>query len=259
MILGGTETLYSTLQKTKVFTTKAITSTLIITQDGETTIMPIGSSELHIQADNAGLEIYVPADEDAQDFCISSKLPRELAAYLLKCKSSIVNPEVVSIVASVIHAKPSSTRRIFESNGITQLKFSTHGNDRGNENDDELMFQGSKPRIERSNSISLNPSPERRANRGASPYGFGNQLGSPPSHFQPARNEQYRALLIQVVKVARSTSFPDQVTIFDMPAILQTIQPRPGSQTSFRFYHGDNAEWRRMVGAAGELFVSLVH
>lgn len=221
--------------------------------------MPIGSSELHIQtAFNDGLEIYVPADEDAQDFCVASKLPRELAAYLLKCKSSTVNPEVVSIVASVIHAKPSNTRRILESNGITQLKFSTHGDDKGNEKDeDELIFQGMVPKIERSNSVTLIPSPDRPANRGNSPYGFANQPRS-PTNFQPVRNEQYRALLRQVVDVARNTSFPDQVPIFDMPAILQTIQAVPGSQWSFKFYHGDPAEWRRMVGAAGELFVGLV-
>jgi len=96
----------------------------------------------------------------------------------------------------------------------------------------------------------------RPANGGRSPFGAAIDATGSPSLFEQTRDEQYRILLVQVAKVARGMPFPGHNPIFDIPVILQNLQGNVAGQKSFRFYISDQAEWQRMVGAAGELFVS---
>lgn len=252
------EVMHSTLRKTRVFFTETITTTLVIQQDDQEIISPVNNSELHIQpADGGGFEIYVLADEDARDFCVASRLPREFAACLLDCKPSSVDPQVVSVVASIIHAKPTSTSRVLEANGIIELDLPPYDEDDdvgdGPVSNQEVMV---RPGPGRSSTLTPAVALGRYVNGGRSPFPDTNESTPSPSLFQQNQNEEYRKLLVQVVKAARSMRLPNQNPIFDMSGILQTVQGDPASQTSYRFLTGDKTVWRRMVGAAGELFVS---
>lgn len=243
LVSVGREVLHSTLQSTKVFTAESITSSLVVSQDGEEIAIPIGNSELHIQVlEDGRFEIYVPADEGARDFCVASTLPRELAGCLLKTKPSRVDSQVVSVVASIIHAKPASMGRILEANGIMELDLPPY------DEDDDLDYDlttNQGPVVRSGSGYPVSPStPSRR------PVNEGRSSLSPS---QQTPNRQYGALVAQVAAVARSIAFPEQQATPDMLATLQN-----SAQKSFSFYVGDQAEWRRMVGAAGELFVSLL-
>jgi hypothetical protein len=238
--------MHSALRSTKVFTAETITSTLIVSQDGEQIMMPINDSELHIQTvKNGGFEIFIPADEGARDFCFASRLPREFAACLLKCRSSNVHPQAVSVIASIIHAKPSSTGRILEANGIIELDLPLH--DVEDDADDEhIMYREAIARLGSGS----------HTTSAATSYQPVNKAARSPSLFEQKGNEEYQLLLIQVANAARAMSFPNQNTLTDISYILQPLQGTPSNQRSFGFYIGDQIEWRRMVGAAGELFVS---
>ncbi|KAF2791877.1 hypothetical protein K505DRAFT_326545 [Melanomma pulvis-pyrius CBS 109.77] len=251
------EIMHSNLRKTRVFFTETIMATLVIQQDDKEIISPVNNSSLHIQAANGGgFEIYVLADEDARDFCVASRLPREFAACLLDCKPSSVDPQVVSVVASIIHAKPTSTSRVLEANGIIELDLPPY-NDDDDVGDDPVSNPEAIVRLTPGRLSTLTPAVGfgQYVNGGRSPFPDINESTPSPSLFQQNQNEDYRKLLVQVVKAARSMRLPNQNPIFDMSGILQTVQGDPTGQNSYRFLIGDKTVWRRMVGAAGELFV----
>ena len=232
-----------------MFVAETITSTLNITQDGGVTVTPISNSELHIKpADVNGLEIYVSLDESARDFCIAEKLPRQFAACLMKCKPSRVNPKAVTVVASIIHAKPTNTSRILETNGIVELDLPPY--DEGG--DEPIPNQRVTARSGRSRPVTQAASPSRPID-GDSPF---SAASKPPGSPSPSHSEQFFGMLVHVVKTARNMPFPDYAPIFDLSVIPQSLQGSSPGQNRFKLFVGDQEEWRHMVGAAGELFVS---
>jgi hypothetical protein len=248
------ENLHSTLRKTRVFVAQAITSTLEFQQDGQPIIIPINDCELHIEAPHSGgVDIYIPSDENARNFCVASRLPHCLSAHLMNCKPSRVDPQMVGLIASIIHAKPANINRILETNGIIELDLPFQDEDII-EIDDEPVFvpgQGALPRLELGHPSTPVMPADRIANRGGhSPLRGANGSSSSPSRFQQQQDDKYRRLLIQVVNEARRLGLPHQNSTV-MPNIV------PG-QMSYWFWPDvrDRAILREMVGAAGELFVS---
>ncbi|KAN0122902.1 hypothetical protein V8E51_001228 [Hyaloscypha variabilis] len=247
LVLLAPEVMHA-LPSTKVFIAETITSILIVAQDGEETVTPINNSELHIRTSETGLEIYVPSDEGARDFCIASRLPRQLAAWLLNCNPSKVNSQVVTVVSSIIHAKPTNTGRILEANGIIELNLPPYDKD----DDEPISNQRIAARSGSGHPATLAASPNQPGNgRGAS-FRTAIRIPSSPSPFQI---ERYRGLLVHVAKIARSIPFPNYTPSFDVSSIPQHLQRSSPGQKLFTFSIGDPAEWRHMVGAAGELFV----
>lgn len=233
------KTLNSILQGVTVFRTTGINSSFVLAQDGKETVVPLANSELHLQIDNSKLsEILVPADDEARDFCIASKLPRAFAAYLLNCKQSEADSQAVNVVGTIIHAKLRSVQRILADNGIIELNL---------------------PRFTSQEVIDLTEDYEDRIDidgeddDGAAAYGRRGMLESPTKRRrQEMTNQQYQSLLKQVVAVARAAKFPLHDS--DPGSVVDGAQrPRRGT---FTFSAGDPAVWRDMVGAAGELFVS---
>jgi len=243
------ENLYSTLRKTKVFVAQSITSTLDIQQDGQPIIIPIGNCELHIDAPHgSGFGIYIPPDENARDFCVASKLPRHLSACLMGCKPSKVHPQIVNLIASIIHAKPANMNRVLLANGIIKLDLPFQDEDII-EIDEKPVFapgQGTLPRLELG----------RIADGGGRSSLIGaNGSSSLPSQFQQKQDDKYRRLLIQVVNKARNLGLPHQSSSFDVNSVVSNSV---SGQMSYWFWPDDRdqALLREMVGAAGELFVS---
>jgi hypothetical protein len=222
------KTLNSILQGITVFRTTGINSSFVLVQDGRETVVLLANSELHLQIDNGKLsEILVPVDEETRDFCIASKLPRALTAYLLNCKESEADSQAINVVGTIIHAKVRSVRRILADNGIIEMdlpRFASREVIDLTEDDDDDAAYGRR---------GMQESPTKRRR-------------------QEMANPQYLSLLEQVVAVARAAKFP----LHDSKrgsAIDDTQRQRRGTST---FSPGDTAVWKYMVGAAGELFVS---
>jgi hypothetical protein len=221
-----------------VFRAIGINSSFVLVQDGKETVVPLANSELHLQIDNGKLsEILVPADDEARDFCIASKLPRAFAAYLLNCKQSEADSQAINVVGTIIHATLRSVWRILADNGIIELDLPQFASreviDLTEDDEDRMDIDGED-------------------DDGAA-YGRRGMLESPTKRRgQEMTNQQYRSLLKHVVAVARAAKFP----LHDSKrgSVVDGAQrPRGGT---FTFSAGDPAVWRDMVGAAGELFVS---
>jgi hypothetical protein len=253
------ENLHYALRKTRVFVAQTITSTLLFQQDGQQIIIPTGNCELHIETpNNGGFDIYIPSDENARDFCMAFRLPHRLSACLMDCKPSRVDLQIVSLIASIIHAKPANINRILEINGITELDLPFQDEDIIEIDDEPVSVpgQGALPRLE----LGLPSTPVMTAARitnggGHSPLRGVNRSPSSPSRFQQQQDDKYRKLLIQVVNEARSSGLPHQNSSFGVDSVVPNNVP---GQMSYWFWpdNQDRALLREMVGAAGELFVS---
>lgn len=224
-------TFESSIRRVEVFSHGEIKSTLKLVQDSKEVSVPMGTAFLHIQSGTlTRFQIYVPTDEEARDFGLSAQLPRGIAAYLQQCKPSMVDPRVVAITASILNAKLTAVNRILDFNGITD--FSATGT---------VDVPTTPPRT--SASVFGSPSQPPPA---VSPL--------PPLSPPQGASSPYQALLMQVVNVARAATFPNKQQAFDLTSLTRSLQTAGGP--SFRFYAGDQTDWQRMVGAAGELYVS---
>lgn len=238
--------LQTALRRVQVFRHADIKSNLNCSYWGlQSVTVPLGRGELHFETSpGSGWQIYLPQDDEDRDVCITSKLPRELAAHLLGCSALDVDPNAVIVTASILQAKLNSVGRILMSHGITLLDISP--------NDSENLPE--TPRKQQGTVFGF-------AQGGPSQVPARVLFGSPPPVVSPPRSHEtadspYQALLIQAVNVARVATFPDKSSSFDMTAITQTLQSPAPRGGAFRFYVGDQTEWQRMVGAAGELYVS---
>jgi hypothetical protein len=221
-----------------VFRTTSINSSFVLVQDGIKTVVPVANSELHLQIDDGKLsEILIPTDDEARDFCITSKLPRAFAAYLVNCKQSKADSHAVNIVGSTIHAKLTSVRRILADNGIIELDLpeytSGEVHDLTKDDEDRMNIDSERDYGATYGQMEMQDLPNKRPRC-------------------EMTNQQYQSLLGQVVALARAARFPLHDS--KQGSVINGVQkPRPGN---FGFLAGDKAVWREMVGAAGELFVS---
>lgn len=240
------------LYKINVFLAEQITSTFSITQDGVQTTLPALESELHIttNATTGSWDIFLSADEDARDFAVTSRLPRELGALLLGCRPSRVDPRALGVLASIVHAKKRSVGRVLESNGIEERSDLPlpirEGADDDADDFETLSITGG-----RSTSRAVGGA-TRMSQESFFAGGHWEppitEIGESPDTvvaLDPKQNEPYVRLLEQVVQEARG--------LLDFPAQGETLAA--GTQSIHRFSGGEQQVWRRMCGCAGELFV----
>ncbi|KAG5763235.1 hypothetical protein H9Q72_008661 [Fusarium xylarioides] len=231
--------LQDTIRNVQVFRHPDIKTSITWYHGFKTITVPLAKSGMHFKsALFAKWQFYVPEDDDDHDFCMASEFPRMLAAQLLDCPLNNVNPQAVIITASVLRAKPSNAGRILQHYGISEA----------------LSLPEFTPEPPRT--------PERRRDNAApspspSPHSVIKSPVPAVSAAQVIRDATtpYQALLIQAVNVARISTFPHKNSVFDMTAISQSLAESTARSGLFRFYVGDQTEWQRMVGAAGELYV----
>jgi len=248
--------LHSDLCKTKVFVAHTITSSLHFQQDEQLIVIPASHCELHIEASyNGGFDIYIPSDEDSRDFCIASRLPHRLSGCLMNCKPSRLDPQIVSLIASIIHIKPTNISRVLQANGITELDLSLQAEDIIGIDDEPVSVPGQRalPRLEPGRPSTPVVSVDRIANGGCPPLLKANESSSLSSPFQLRQDDKYRRLLIKVVDVARSLGLPQQNSSLSINHPISTNVP---GQISYWFWSDKRDQGREMIGAAGELFVS---
>ncbi|EXL91560.1 hypothetical protein NOF04DRAFT_17789 [Fusarium oxysporum II5] len=233
-------TLQGTIRKVEVFRHPEIQSSITRYHGFKATTVPLATSGMHFQLTLlANWQFYIPQDDEDRDFCMSTEFPRLLAAQLLGCPVRGVNPEAVMIVASVLRAKLSNVGRILQYYGVSEASALLN----------DIPEPPHTPERRRDNSApSPSPSPAHTIIRSPVPA---------VSSAQVIRDATtpYQALLIQAVNVARISTFPHKNSVFDMTAISQSLAESTARSGLFRFYVGDQTEWQRMVGAAGELYV----
>ncbi|KAF5639265.1 hypothetical protein F52700_4117 [Fusarium sp. NRRL 52700] len=231
--------LQDTIRKLQVFRHPDIKSSLTWYHGFSPITAPLARSGMHFHvALFSKWKYYIPQDDQDGDFCLATELPQMLTAQLLGCTVRDVNPEAVMIVANVLRAKLSNVGRILQHYGIADAGALPE-------------YAPEPPRT-----------PERRRDNAApspspSPHSI---IRSPVPAVSPAQvirdaTTPYQAMLIQAVNVARISTFPHKNSVFDMTAISQSLAESTARSGLFRFYVGDQTEWQRMVGAAGELYV----
>ncbi|KAF9772366.1 hypothetical protein IL306_009945 [Fusarium sp. DS 682] len=233
-------TLQDTIRKVEVFRHPDIKSSVNWSRGFTTVTAPLSRGIAHFELSRiARWQLYLPQDDEDRDFCITTQLPLLLASQLLDCRPSDVNPEAVLVIANVLRAKPCNTGRVLEHHGISRVN--------------ALLDDGPEPpktpERQRDNAApSPSPSPARAVIRSPVP------VVSPAQVIREATTP-YQAMLIQTVNVARISTFPEKNAVFDLTALSQSLAESTARSGIFRFYAGDQTEWQRMVGAAGELYV----
>lgn len=225
------------MQKVQVYVTDSIKSTLIAEEGGKKVEKSIGKSDLHIQRlDNGDLRIYLTTDEDSRDLAIASKLPRELMAALLGYDTRKVDATVFNIAASILQAKRSHVHRILELNGVPDLNL---------------------PCLVGENYLAAEVEAENRK-MAILPNSPGRSSQSSLTLQDTYDKDAYLDVLVHVVEAARAHQFPTKSGESDLSQALNGLnisnsKPKP---KQLKFSHSNTDEWKQMVGAAGELFVS---
>ncbi|KAF4995739.1 hypothetical protein FGRMN_4946 [Fusarium graminum] len=233
-------TLKETLRDVEVFRHPNIKCSVIWSSGFKSVTTPLQRSGMHFKLDRAfRWQFFLPQNEEDRNFCLVAEFPRLLAAQLLDCSSADVNLEAVMITASVLQAKPYNIGRILQHHGISDF----------NALDGDTSGPPQTPERQRNNAApSPSPSPGSVVMRCSVP-------AVSPAQVMREATTPYQALLIQAVNVARVSTFPDKSTTFDLTSIGGSLVESTARAGLFRFYVGDQTEWQRMVGAAGELFV----
>ncbi|KAF5666548.1 hypothetical protein FCIRC_10136 [Fusarium circinatum] len=231
--------LQDTIRKVQVFRHPDIKTSITWYHGFSPSTAPLPRSGMHFhQALFSKWKYYIPQDDQDADFCMATEFPQMLTAQLLECTVRDVNTEAVMIFASVLRAKLSNVGRILQHYGISEASALPE-------------YTPEPPRT-----------PERRRDNAApspspSPHSVIRSPVPAVSAAQVIRDATtpYQALLVQTVNVARILTFPHKNSVFDMTAISQSLAESTARSGLFRFYVGDQTEWQRMVGAAGELYV----
>lgn len=115
--------LYDLLRTVVTVETEGISSTLILEIGGETFDYEVGTSELHLEEKDGVLKIYVPRDEDRQEICFHSSLPRRLFSWLMTRSGAeqvetIDDEAAVNVMLSVLNCSNSVVSHILTKEGV---------------------------------------------------------------------------------------------------------------------------------------------
>ncbi|KAM0437020.1 hypothetical protein ACHAQK_007498 [Fusarium lateritium] len=232
--------LQDTIRKVQVFRHPEIKTSISWCDGFKTITAPLARSGMHLQLTVLSRwQFYLPQDDEDCEFCMATEFPRLLAAQLLDCPVRDVNPEACIVTSSVLRSRFANVGRILQHHGISELNLLPNN----------VQEPPRTPGRQRDNAApSPSPSPARAVIRSPIP------AVSPAQVIRDATTP-YQALLIQTVNVARISTFPDKNAVFDLATISQSLVDSTARAGLFRFYVGDQTEWQRMVGAAGELYV----
>ncbi|KAH7153448.1 hypothetical protein EDB81DRAFT_647502 [Dactylonectria macrodidyma] len=124
--LAGKYAVISKLEKTLFFQTEAMFLQLALSTDnnGVTTVDKI-PCQLHVEDCDDQLKIYMPPGEEAQEFCIASKLPRRLVEWIMTDPASEVIGRVdevaVSLFKTLMTIRDSLIDSILDAEGIVKV------------------------------------------------------------------------------------------------------------------------------------------
>lgn len=254
--------LYDLLCRTTTLETEGISSRLVLEQNGLSNEIEVSKSELHITLEDNSLTVYVPKDDNAQDICFKSKLPRRLAGWFMTDpatgKAGKIDDSLINVINAVLDCRIPAVDSILKEEGIPEINIPDR-----KEDDATTRASYTLPSLHAPSSPVSSSSSKSEATNYATPFTDVDDYRVPSSrsiqtsHSQrfssvlPAEDFRYARLLDKVVSIARSTMFPE----FDssnMSIMFNGLSEGGGVKTS---YGSNDWEHRRMIGAAGELFV----
>lgn len=278
------EGLYNLLRNATTVETDGISASLVLEQDGQKHEVEVSRSDLHIEDDGGQLKIYVPRDEIAQDVCFKSRLPRRLAQWLMT--NGRIEDSLVQVINAVLDCRIAAVHRILEEEGVA-------GIDIADQSENDAPTGASEPPPAAHHSAARTPerslppdvarrlyvsdagTPDSTSSAGeptayATPltdvddYDFPAIQSTPTNRGQLGRavrsagNAQYRRMLETIVSAARAASFPEFSTS-GMAAMLSSLHDGEDIfADSVPPFGCSDFEGRAMIGAAGELFVSII-
>lgn len=260
--------LYDLLYNAITLETEGISTSLVLKHDGGRHEIKVLMSELHIEEEGGSLKVYVPRDEDAQDVCFKSKLPRRLAAWLMTDpsthKAGKIDDSLLNVINAVVDCRVSAVNSILQEEGIPEIEIHDRNADSAL---DEALDTPPSVRTPRSSVLSSSSASE--VTNDVTPLTAVNDyiVRSVPNawshrpqlftYVPPADDHGYSRLLKKVVLLARSATFPEFGS-FNMTSMLHGLPPRDYTTNGAKTSYG-STEWqhRAMIGAAGELFVRV--
>ncbi|RFU29542.1 hypothetical protein B7463_g6794, partial [Scytalidium lignicola] len=264
------EGLYETLRSVKVVKTEGISSVLLLSQDGQQHEIEIEKSTLHIREKDNRLTIYIPCDEADQEFCFENKLPEAVADWLMRDPITQISNQsekiALNTITKVLHCRPSIVSRVLEHDGIVGIDIPKVYEQSANTSNQDEPESETETLVDMDNSsISITRtarvgSRTRRVARASSSFSPRIEL-SPPVVEDLLADDSFRNLLDNVIRNASRATFPAGGA-FDMSDLLDalpdrqvTIESYDGLDASGSITSSSQAERRRKIGAAGELFI----
>lgn len=285
---------YQLLRNTRTIETDGIRSVSKISEDGRWVEVDEIVGNQHVSEDTQGLVIYVPVDEEAQDFCFCSVLAPDLAGWLTRdpltnIGGEGVNAEMVSVLCSVLVAELYAVDHILNHRGIIQISISYEeiSNSEkvatgqsftlGSASEQPTQAFTSPRRAPSNHSVQPEEPPRTPALRAqfrssalSSPeQGLFRSTGKArqTAVVTPALSttavpddEGYRRLLDRALQSARMGAFPTYGP-FDTSGLTMAL-PRedyPSNNNGSALRSLDRLERDKRVGAAGELYVQHIY
>lgn len=294
-VRDGERRFYEVLKNIEVRETDGIRSELHLSQDGKDIRVEINRSELHLESHDAGLTLYIPRNEQAQDLCFLDRIPYALLEWIMTepstgaCESfsdkaisvmhTLLQPhnKYVSLVldrAGILSVETpddsmniptdaaDSTARRPSEQAVSQITPSeSGGNENGFDRDTpESSLHGDPGEMSGMiSTLAISAGSSRTADTAPSPQGeTQGRYPSASSGFGPSlqpEDPEYCRVLRSVVTSARNTLLPNKGSV-GMPGLGHSLGlPRSGNGSFFRSIP-DKTQRDTMIGAAGELFVS---
>lgn len=282
--------LYDLLRGAVTVETEGILSRPVLEQDGILHEVEIGKSELHIEENGNFLTIYVPRNEDLQEYCFKSKLPRRFVAWMMTDPAAGTTGKIedaaINVVNSVLDCLVSAVPAILQGEGVVEVDVPDLSQE------DAQMWAPEPPRSERPTAVlPLTPfrernhsshlpprmalsdaeTPESLSSPGeildyptplTDPEDYDDEagasipvdLGRRPAFGVSVRELQYQKLLERVVTLARRMTLPEFGSL-NMSGMLEGLSIQDDVFGGLGTFYSSEWERHRKVGAAGELVV----
>lgn len=282
-VRSGEQPFYEILKNIDVRETDGISSELHFHQDGKDIVVEVSKSELHFHESEDGLIIYVPRDEETQFLCFLDRIPLALLEWIMTepltgiCE--VFNDKALNVLSMVLQAEPKYVGMTLDRAGIMSVETpddtpaeepitgpNHEGSDQFNvgvtpTGSNELSLGEHYVAVSPDDSISAAFSRTSTLSPATSRPQFTPQEAASAASFVPTSriiphqtvDTAYRTLLRKVVNAARASSFPSRGS-FDMTALTGSLDPY---SEPFQLYGLDKPYRDVLVGAAGELFVSI--
>ncbi|KAI0835964.1 hypothetical protein F5Y06DRAFT_114649 [Hypoxylon sp. FL0890] len=120
---GNGQEFYDLLRQLRTWETERISTTLVVSVDGQTVSEEVDRGEVHIDDVN-GLDIYVPHDEMRREDAYLFSLPNRLARWMMTDPATRthkdVDPKAPFLIQAILSAKVSQLDRYLNSQGVIE-------------------------------------------------------------------------------------------------------------------------------------------
>jgi hypothetical protein len=244
---------YRKLQQISVHVSDGILKTVSVQQDRKTVEVPRESAYIHLDSQEDNLNLFVPKDQHRRQVCLHRQLPKTLLKYL-----GAANIYAYERFGAIITAPTLVlVDEFLEHDGIIEIEGIQRSMEDEEYDSDASSSQRSSPQHQNAPEY-LNTS--TRLSDLHSINSFRSRGFTPPSSVArsipvtPERPDLYEQLLDTVIRQAKDISALPNVK----ENIVSSLPPIFGFNTRLAIRSPSDDEEKFKIGAAGELFVSLL-